>query len=66
MPVKWLGLDIRKEDLCPDLRKNLSHRHTITEVTEVQVSDAVARVRAIVETGRDPGPTGRRSGGHGR
>ena len=66
IPVKWLGLDIRKEALCTDLRKNLSQRHTITEVTEVQVSDAVARVRAMVETGRDPGPTGRRSGGHGR
>ena len=63
MPVKWLGLDIRREDLCPDLLKPLEEQPTIIEV---QVSDAVARVRAIVETGRDPGPTGRRSEGHGR
>ena len=63
MPVKWLRLDIRREDLCADLLKLLEQQPTIIEV---QVSDAVARVRAMVETGRDPGPTGRRSGGHGR
>ncbi|MXZ26376.1 MAG: AAA domain-containing protein [Caldilineaceae bacterium SB0665_bin_21] len=52
-PVKWLCLNIDKHDLYPDLQRALTQQMTITEV---RVPDAVARLRALADSGKDPGP----------
>ncbi len=53
-PVEWLKLDIDKSDLGEDVQGTLGTSGTISGVG---FGDAVARVKQIVDTGKDPGPS---------
>ncbi len=52
--VEWLRLDIDKSDLGEDVRGTLGTPRTFSEVGFVE---AVDRVKHIVDTGKDPGPS---------
>ena len=53
-PVEWLRLDIDKSDLGEDVQGTLRSQQTISGVG---FDDAVVRIKHIVTTSKDPGPS---------
>jgi restriction system protein len=51
-PVRWLKPDVPRDEFRPDL---LSSFGALMTVCEISRNDALRRVEAILETGRDPG-----------
>ncbi len=52
--VDWIAFDISREDFDPDLLRTISGRHT---VQDFRAPNAVERLKAIAQTGSDPGPS---------
>jgi restriction system protein len=52
--VSWNAEVVPKDAFGPDLLKTLNGQHT---VQDFKVTDAIDRLRALVETGTDPGPS---------